>query len=252
MPAVSLSACHARRRHAGDGAAPTCLARRARRAIIGYRRLRGSLSAWECGLDQSRDSLDWAGIHADQALMAAIAEGDDAVFARLVRSLTPALLRFARATLAASPAEAEEVVQEALIRLWQQAADWQPDGRISTWAHRVTYRLCIDRLRRLRPADRSRRGRGRPCRSGAAARRPADAARGCAGRAGGGRRAARAPARRDRALPLPGPRPGRSRRRHGARRRGLRILAGARPPSSARPLQQTEVVSHDRRRTDRT
>ena len=127
-------------------------ARRARRAIIGYRRFRGSLSAWECGLDRSRGLPDWAGIDADQALMAAIAEGDAAVFARLVRGLTPVLLRFARATLAASPAEAEEVVQEALVRLWQQAASWQPDGRISAWAHRVTYRLCIDRLRRLRPA----------------------------------------------------------------------------------------------------
>ncbi len=84
--------------------------------------------------------------------MAAIAEGDEAAFARLVRSLAPVLLRFARATLAASPAEAEEVVQEVLIRIWQQAASWQPDGRISTWAHRVAYRLCIDRVRRLRPS----------------------------------------------------------------------------------------------------
>lgn len=127
-------------------------ARRARRAIIGYRRRWIMQSAWECGLDQSRDSLDWARIHADQAVMAAIAAGDEVAFARLVRDVTPVLLRFARATLAASPAEAEEVVQEALIRLWQQAADWQPDGRISTWAHRVTYRLCVDRLRRLRPS----------------------------------------------------------------------------------------------------
>ena len=84
--------------------------------------------------------------------MAAIAEGDEAAFERLARGLTPVLLRFARAALVAAPAEAEEVVQEALIRLWQQAADWQPEARISTWAHRVTYRLCIDRLRRQRPA----------------------------------------------------------------------------------------------------
>ena len=84
--------------------------------------------------------------------MAAIAGGDDAAFAALVRSLTPALLRFARATLAVSPAEAEEVVQEVLIRLWRQAANWQPDGRISTWAHHVAYRLCVDRLRRQRPS----------------------------------------------------------------------------------------------------
>ncbi len=126
-------------------------ARRAIRPIIGYRWRRSGQSAWECGLDQSRSSLDWARIHADQATMAVIAEGDQSAFARLANSLTPVLLRFARATLAASPAEAEEVVQEVLIRLWQQAANWQPDGRISTWAHRVAYRLCIDRLRRWRP-----------------------------------------------------------------------------------------------------
>jgi RNA polymerase sigma-70 factor (ECF subfamily) len=139
-------------RPAPAGPVARSFARRARRAIIGYRWRRGGLSAWECGLDRWSASLDRAGIHADQELMAAIAEGDEAVFERLVRGLAPVLLRFARATLAASPAEAEEVVQEALIRLWQQAASWQPDGRISAWAYRVTYRLCIDRLRRLRPA----------------------------------------------------------------------------------------------------
>ncbi len=151
MPAVSLSIASS----AGPALprpARHASVRRARRPIIGYRYRRGSVSVWRCGLDQSRDSLDWVRIRADHAVMAAIAEGDEAAFARLVRDLTPALLRFARAALAVSPAEAEEVVQEVLIRLWQQAADWQPDGRISTWAHRVTYRLCIDRLRRQRPS----------------------------------------------------------------------------------------------------
>ncbi len=127
-------------------------AARARTAIIVYRWRWGGLSARECGLDPSRESLDWARIHADQAMMTAIAEGDDAAYSRLVRSLTPMLLRLARTMLVASPAEAEEVVQEALVRLWQQAARWQPDGRISTWTHRVAYRLCIDRLRRQRPS----------------------------------------------------------------------------------------------------
>jgi len=126
--------------------------RRAGRLVIGYRRRQGRLSIWEWRLDRSRDSLDWTRIHADQAVMAAIADGDDAAFSRLVRDLAPVLLRFARAALTVSPAEAEEVVQEVLIRLWQQAATWQPEGRISTWAHHVTYRMCIDRLRRQRPS----------------------------------------------------------------------------------------------------
>ncbi len=151
MPAVAFSTASPVSRAPRRPVRPA-EARRARAAIIGYRWRWGRLPAWECGLDQSRGSLDWARIHADQAVMAAIAEGDEASFARLVRSLTPALMRFARATLAASPGEAEEVVQEVLIRIWRQAANWQPDGRISTWAHRVAYRLCIDRLRRHRPS----------------------------------------------------------------------------------------------------
>jgi RNA polymerase sigma-70 factor (ECF subfamily) len=84
--------------------------------------------------------------------MAAVAAGDDAAFARLVGLETPRLLRFARSILTASPAEAEEVVQEALVRLWQNAEAWQPNGRVSTWLHQVVYRLCIDSIRRRRPS----------------------------------------------------------------------------------------------------
>jgi RNA polymerase sigma-70 factor (ECF subfamily) len=48
-------------------------------------------------------------------------------------------------------AEAEEVVQEALLRLWKQAATWEPNARIGTFLHQVAYRIAIDRLRRRRP-----------------------------------------------------------------------------------------------------
>lgn len=84
--------------------------------------------------------------------MAAIATGDTRVFARLVTEMTPVLLRFTQSILVASPGEAEEVVQEALVRLWQRADDWQPNGRIATWLHRVAYRLSIDTLRKRRPS----------------------------------------------------------------------------------------------------
>ncbi len=126
--------------------------RRASSIVIGYRRRPGTVSTRSTGLDQLGGSLDHERIRADQAKMAAIANGDEAAFARVVRDVAPVLLRFARATLTTSPAEAEEVVQEALVRLWQQAGSWQPEGRIATWLHRVAYRLCIDRLRRLRPS----------------------------------------------------------------------------------------------------
>jgi len=44
--------------------------------------------------------------------------------------------------------EAEEVAQEALLRVWKQAASWQPgQARFDTWLHRVALNLCYDRLR---------------------------------------------------------------------------------------------------------
>jgi RNA polymerase sigma-70 factor (ECF subfamily) len=91
-------------------------------------------------------------IAADRVLMIAFASGDDAAFARVVGAEAPRLVRFARSMLSASPAEAEEVVQEALLRLWQYAENWQPNGRVSTWLHQVVYRLCIDSIRRRRPS----------------------------------------------------------------------------------------------------
>ncbi len=102
-------------------------------------------------LVQSKGPRDGDGIARDQARLAHVAAGDEAAFARIVADETPRLLRFVGSILGSGHAEAEEIVQEALIRLWQQAETWQPDGRISTWLHRVTYRLAIDVIRRRRP-----------------------------------------------------------------------------------------------------
>lgn len=47
--------------------------------------------------------------------------------------------------------EAEDIAQEAMLRLWQQAPKWQQDGpaQPATWLLRVVRNLCIDRLRRM-------------------------------------------------------------------------------------------------------
>jgi RNA polymerase sigma-70 factor (ECF subfamily) len=100
-------------------------------------------------LSQS-DEGDRERIRADHGLMAAIASGDETAFARLVGEQSPPLLRFTRTLLTAGTAEAEEIVQETFLRLWQQAGTWQPNGRVATWLHQVAYRLCIDTLRRRR------------------------------------------------------------------------------------------------------
>lgn len=100
---------------------------------------------------QSKGPRDGDGIAQDRMRLARVAAGDEAAFATIVAEETPRLLRFVASILGTGHAEAEEIVQEALMRLWQQAGTWQPDGRISTWLHRVTYRLAIDVLRRRRP-----------------------------------------------------------------------------------------------------
>ncbi len=106
---------------------------------------------WSLSLVQSKGPRDGDLIARDRMRLARVAEGDEATFARIVGEETPRLLRFAGTILGAGAPEAEEVAQEALIRLWRQADTWRPEGRISTWLHRVTYRLCIDVLRRRRP-----------------------------------------------------------------------------------------------------
>ena len=46
-------------------------------------------------------------------------------------------------------AEAEDVAQEAMMRLWRIAGEWlQGEAQVSTWLYRVTANLCTDRLRR--------------------------------------------------------------------------------------------------------
>jgi len=79
----------------------------------------------------------------------AIAAGDSAAFRRLIERESPRLLRFALGLLG-SLEEAEDVVQDTIVSLWENAATWRPEARIGTWLHRVCYNRAIDRLRRRR------------------------------------------------------------------------------------------------------
>jgi len=46
--------------------------------------------------------------------------------------------------------DAEDVAQEAFLRLWRQAGKWRAEARVGTWLHRVAHNLCVDRLRKRR------------------------------------------------------------------------------------------------------
>ena len=64
--------------------------------------------------------------------------------------LTPRVLAHAYRMLG-DQAEAEDVAQEALLRLWKIAPEWrQGEARVTTWLYRVVANLATDRLRRKR------------------------------------------------------------------------------------------------------
>lgn len=86
----------------------------------------------------------------DEALLAAVAQGDPAAVRALAARKLPRLLALAGRMLGEA-SEAEDVAQEAMIRAWRQAPIWKPGvARFDTWLHRVTLNLCYDRLRRRR------------------------------------------------------------------------------------------------------
>ncbi|MEM6727162.1 MAG: RNA polymerase sigma factor [Pseudomonadota bacterium] len=88
----------------------------------------------------------------DEALLVLYANGDANAARSLTLRLAPRVMGHAFRLLG-DRAEAEDVTQEALLRLWKIAADWrQGEAQVSTWLYRVTANLCMDRLRKVRPA----------------------------------------------------------------------------------------------------
>jgi RNA polymerase sigma-70 factor (ECF subfamily) len=87
----------------------------------------------------------------DEALLVLYANGDPGAARALTLRLTPRVLGFA-ARMLADRTEAEDVTQEAMLRLWHMAPDWrQGEARVATWLYRVASNLCLDRLRKSRP-----------------------------------------------------------------------------------------------------
>ena len=86
----------------------------------------------------------------DAGLVARVAAGDEAAFAVLAaRHIGRAHAVAVRMLL--SREDAEEVVQDALGRVWRHAARFDP-GRsaFGTWFYRIVANGCLDRLRRKR------------------------------------------------------------------------------------------------------
>ena len=90
----------------------------------------------------------------DSELLALVQDGSHPAFAALVERHTDRFYRLAFRYLQNRQA-AEDVVQDAFLKLWEDPAKWQPDknSRFTTWFYRVVVNLCLDWQKRKRPLE---------------------------------------------------------------------------------------------------
>lgn len=90
----------------------------------------------------------------DEELILRIGDGDQTAYGILVDRHLSMNLGYATKLLG-NAAEAEEVMQEAFIRVWKHASRWDParKTRFTTWFYRVVTNLCYDVGRKRKPQE---------------------------------------------------------------------------------------------------
>ncbi|MFV3129303.1 RNA polymerase sigma factor [Niveispirillum sp. KHB5.9] len=119
-------------------------------SALSKRRMVGTATAPTVGVwahDRQDVILNDAG-ETDEALVARVAAGDRRAYGLLVDRHLDRTVTIAHRILN-NQADAEDVAQEAFLRLWRHADRFDPGAaRFSTWFYRVTTNLCLDRTRR--------------------------------------------------------------------------------------------------------
>jgi RNA polymerase sigma-70 factor (ECF subfamily) len=83
----------------------------------------------------------------DESLLVLYANSDPDAARLLTTRLLPRVLGYA-ARLLGDRAEAEDVAQDAMMRMWKIAPDWRTgEAAVATWLYRVVTNLCTDRQR---------------------------------------------------------------------------------------------------------
>lgn len=98
-------------------------------------------------IDAKADAKAHAKADPDANLIARVGARDAGAVRSLVLNKLPRLLALATRMLS-DRMEAEDVAQEAFMRIWKQAPHWRTgEAKFDTWLHRVALNLCYDRLR---------------------------------------------------------------------------------------------------------
>lgn len=117
----------------------------ARAIMIQEMALRTAVGTWSV---QAAELVD-----GDAELLQAIAGGDRAAFDRLSRRHLDRAYGVAL-RMTGSRADAQDVVQDVFLRLWQRPDAWRPgQAQFSTWLYRVVVNRCLDLKRRPRGTD---------------------------------------------------------------------------------------------------
>lgn len=93
----------------------------------------------------------------DAERMRRVAEGDRTALAELMREHQARVLQIAFRFLGDRDA-ADDVVQEAFLRVFRAASDYRPEAAFTTWLYRLVVNLCWDQRRRSARERRLRLG----------------------------------------------------------------------------------------------
>lgn len=83
----------------------------------------------------------------DEMLMIRYQRGDRQAFASLLRRHNQRLYNFALRQVR-DTGQAEDIVQDAFLRVVQNASEFKHEARFSTWLYAIARNLCVDQLRK--------------------------------------------------------------------------------------------------------
>jgi RNA polymerase sigma-70 factor (ECF subfamily) len=93
------------------------------------------------------------GSDSDEALMRLVASRDQRAFRALMERHMPRAIALAERVVGGN-AEADDIGQEAFLRVWSNAHSFDPGvARFTTWLYRIVLNLSIDRRRKPRHGD---------------------------------------------------------------------------------------------------
>jgi RNA polymerase sigma-70 factor (ECF subfamily) len=86
----------------------------------------------------------------DEELMCAVARGSTEAFEQIVQRFQPVVWRIA-ARFVGSTSEAQDIAQNAFMKLYQSAPRYRPSALLRTYLFRIVNTICIDHIRKKHP-----------------------------------------------------------------------------------------------------